>query len=496
MSKSNFFVKYLKNINISINSLLEKNLNKLNLKNFRYIIKNNKIILTFVAVLILFLSYLSLPTFYNQNEISTELKKKLLNKFNLEFIFIEGLKYNLFPTPHFTSKKSIIKYENDKISEIKNLKIEISLENFFSLNNIEIKDLIIKNANFNLNKKNYQFFLNLMKKKFEGNNLKIKNSNIFFRNIDKEVMFINKISNMRYFFDEKEKKNKIISKNVIFNLPYEIEFSQNINEKKTLTKINLKHPKISIENELDYNQDTKTGKALVIINKSQNFLDYKLDKTVFEFKYFNKLDKEKFLFEGLFNLKPFYSLLNGKTRELNVTNLFDINSFIIQVLKTEILNNKNIDFKININADNIYPYINFTKLNFISKIEEGLIDFDGSEINFKNFAQIKLTDSLILIKNGELFLDGKLQILIQDYYEIYKYLLTPKNFRNKLNKIDLNFSYNFDQKTINLSDIKIDNKFNYKISEILKNIVFKENKLQNKIYLKNLLNEAIKSYSG
>ena len=295
---------------------------------------------------------------------------------------------------------------------------------------------------------------------------------------------------------KKKKKNKIISKNVIFNLPYEIEFSQNINEKKTLTKINLKHPKISIENELDYNQDAKTGKALVIINKSQNFLDYKLDKTVFEFKYFNKLDKEKFLFEGLFNLKPFYSLLNGKTRELNVTNLFDINSFIIQVLKTEILNNKNIDFKININADNIYPYINFTKLNFISKIEEGLIDFDGSEINFKNFAQIKLTDSLILIKNGELFLDGKLQILIQDYYEIYKYLLTPKNFRNKLNKIDLNFSYNFDQKTINLSDIKIDNKFNYKISEILKNIVFKENKLQNKIYLKNLLNEAIKSYSG
>ena len=158
MSKSNFFVKYLKNINISINNLLEKNLNKLNLKNLRYLIKNNKIILTFVAVLILFLSYLSLPTFYNKNEISIELKKKLLNKFNLEFIFSEGLKYNLFPIPHFTSNKSIIKYENEQISEIKSLKIEISLENFFSLKNIEIKDLIIKNANFNLNKKNYQFF--------------------------------------------------------------------------------------------------------------------------------------------------------------------------------------------------------------------------------------------------------------------------------------------------------------------------------------------------
>ena len=113
-----------------------------------------------------------------------------------------------------------------------------------------------------------------------------------------------------------------------------------------------------------------------------------------------------------------------------------------------------------------------------------------------NFAQIKLTDSLILIKNGELFLDGKLQISIKNSPEIYKFLLTPKNYRNKINKIDLNFSYNFDQRVANLSDIKIDDKFNYKISQILKKIFLKENKLQNKIYLKNLLNDAIKSYAG
>ena len=40
MSKSNFFVKYLKNINISINSLLEKNLNKLNSENLNNLLKN------------------------------------------------------------------------------------------------------------------------------------------------------------------------------------------------------------------------------------------------------------------------------------------------------------------------------------------------------------------------------------------------------------------------------------------------------------------------
>ena len=67
MSKTNFFFKIIKNINKSINSLLEKNLNKLKVKNFIKLAKSNKIFLTIVAVIILFLSYLSIPNIYNQN---------------------------------------------------------------------------------------------------------------------------------------------------------------------------------------------------------------------------------------------------------------------------------------------------------------------------------------------------------------------------------------------------------------------------------------------
>ena len=63
MSKSNHLFKYLNNINKSINSLLEKNLNKLKFNNLIYLAKNNKIILTFVAVFIIFTSYLLIPSF-------------------------------------------------------------------------------------------------------------------------------------------------------------------------------------------------------------------------------------------------------------------------------------------------------------------------------------------------------------------------------------------------------------------------------------------------
>ena len=85
MSKTNSFEKYLKNISNFINNLLEKNLNKLNSKNLSYLFKNNKIILTFVALFVIFISYLLLPTFYNQNDVSKKLENELQSKFNLNF---------------------------------------------------------------------------------------------------------------------------------------------------------------------------------------------------------------------------------------------------------------------------------------------------------------------------------------------------------------------------------------------------------------------------
>ena len=74
MSKRNSFEKYLKNISVSINNLLEKNLNRLNFNNLRILLINNKIIITIVAFIVLFISYLLLPTFYNQSDISKELR--------------------------------------------------------------------------------------------------------------------------------------------------------------------------------------------------------------------------------------------------------------------------------------------------------------------------------------------------------------------------------------------------------------------------------------
>ncbi len=496
MNKSNFFAKYLNSFNKFINSLLEKNLNKLNFSILRNLSKNNKIILTFVAVIVVFISYLLIPTFYKQSELSTELKAQLKDNYKLNFNKLGNLNYNIFPRPHFTIFESIIKNNEKEISKVKSLKIYVSIENLFSLKNLEIKKVIVENANFNLNNQNYNYFINILKNDFTNRNLTIKNSNVFYRNNDNEVLFINKILDMEYYYDYKKSQNISYSKNELFNLPYSIELINDDEQNIFFSRLNFNFAKFQIENVLNYNDDPKIGESQFILNKNKSTLKYTTTKNFFEFNLYDKLEDPTFLYEGKFNFFPFYSIFKGNTKKLNLNYFFDTNSILVQLLKTQMLNNKNIDFELKINAKNIFNNFYFKEFIINSKIQDGLIDIDNTSFKWKDFVDFNLTESLIYVKNGELVLDGKLSINIKNYDEIYKYLLTPRNYRNKLKKIDLNFTYNFDQKIANLSDIKIDSKIDLNVNKILNNVFLKKDNLQNKIYLKNLLNNAIKNYAG
>jgi hypothetical protein len=437
-----------------------------------------------------------LPTFYNKNDITKELKNQLQSKFDLNFNLSKNIKYNLFPKPHFVISDSKILKNEKELSKISKLKVFISFHDLFSLKNIEVRDLILENANFDLNTNNYKFLVELLNRSFQDGDIIINNSNVFFKNIEDEVLFISKISKMKYYFDSKELKNIFYSENEIFNIPFSIESFFSEDKKKILSKININLLKLNIENELIFENDKKVGKSKFNLNKTKRLVDYKVEKNSFDFHIFDKIDQPTISYKGNFNFKPFYANLNGKSVEINLNYLFGYNAIIAQLLKTEIFNHKNIDFKLSINAENVYNNNNFKNIKLNSKIQDGLIDTDNTKFEWRNFANFELYESLIFVKNGELVLDGKLKINVKDYNEIYKFLLTPKNYRNKIDQIELSFTYNFDQKIAALKDIKIDNKINQNINEILNNVILKKDDLQNKIYFKNLLNEAIKSYAG
>ena len=116
-------------------------------------------------------------------------------------------------------------------------------------------------------------------------------------------------------------------------------------------------------------------------------------------------------------------------------------------------------------------------------------------MTWKNNIDFEFLNSLIFVKEGKLILDSNIEININNTKELYKFLLTPKNLRKKISKVNVNFTYLFDENNIKVKDIRIDGKTlesNYTFGDI----ILKENNLKNKIYFKNLLNELIKNYVG
>ena len=497
MSKKNYFVTFLQKFNLSINSLLEKYLNKLKFINLSKIALSNKVLLIFVAVIIFFTSYLSIPHIYNKIEIKTELENQLLSKFNLNFNFSKDIDYNFFPTPHFIIEDSSIFENQFEISDVKKLYIFISLNNLFSLKNIVIKDVLLEDANFSLNKKNSNFFIKLLDNNFLESSFSIKNSNIFFRNteVEEDVLFINKILDMRYYYDSKELKNIVTSKNEIFNIPYYFTTYKN-EEKKIFSKINLNFLKLQIENVLDYSNKKKKGSTNFIYNKNKSKVTYELNKNIFVFNYYDKLSDPNFFYEGKINFNPFFSIFKGKTDKLDLSNLFDPDLIFVQLIKTEIFNSKNLNIDLSINSNQIAKYHSFINFFLNSKIKEGLIDIDKTKFSWNNYADFEILDSLLYVNQNNLILDGKLLINVKNYSEIYKFLQISKNLRPELKKIEFDFNYNFDEMVISSNNIKINDKNNLIVNDVLKKIMFNKDKLQNKIYIKNLMKKAIKAYVG
>ena len=496
MSKHNNFVKFFKKVNLSINSLLEKYLNKLKFKNLSNIARSNKAFLTFVAFTILFLSYLSIPHIYNKSEIKKELTRQLLDKFNINFIFSKNFNYKFFPRPQFTIENSSIIDNQVEISDIKKLTIYISLDKLFSFKNINIKDVILENANFNFDKKNYDFFFKLLDNNFLENGFKIKNSNIFYRNSENEVLFINKIVKMNYFYDMNNLNNIIFSENEIFNIPYSYELINDKIKNKVFSKLNLSFLKLQIENEINYKDDIIKGNSNLIYNQIRSKATYQLNKNYFSFNYFDQSKNPKFVYEGEINFNPFYSVFKGDTDKINLSYLFKSNSFFTQLFKTEILNNKNLNIDLIINSKKISQFNNFINVLLNFKIQEGLIDIDNTKFSWDKYVDFKISDSLLYLNNNNLILDGKLEANIKNDKEIYKFLQISKNLRPKINKFEFYFNYNFDQQIIDLNTIKVNDKISEKINNNLEKIILKKNKLQNKIYFKNIMKKAIEAYVG
>ena len=497
MNIHNNFVKILDKLNSFINSQLKKNLNKLN-----FLFEKDKLLAFFtikrififnLVLFVSFISYLSVPHLYNNIKLVSNINNQLSKNLNLDLNLPNNYSYHLFPRPNFKFKAGSFLKQIDSSGE---MKVNISPKHLLFPSKIEITDIIFNESNFNLNKSNYNFFSKLLNSNFSNFTLKIKNSNIFYKNNENDVLFINKINELKYFYDIKNSENVLLSKNEIFNIPYEVRITDNTIDKKIFTIINLDFINLQLKNSFYYSSAKKNGLIKITHNKNKSEGNYNFEKNLFNFNYFDKSKSQNYKYNGFINLKPFFSELVGELDEINTGIFLDSNSILIQLLKTEILNNKNLNMDIKIIAKQITSFRDLVKLALKVKMSDALVDINETSFSLKNYADIKISDSLIFTDDHNLILDALISINIKDINEIYKIFQTPLKNRKKIKKIEFNLTYNFDQQTANLHTIKIDDVINKNVNEILNQLIFKDNRLQNRIYIKNLANKAIKGYSG
>ena len=496
MSRHNLLNKKIKKQILSINDLFENIFNKLKYfkSNYKKILlnKNNRVFLFVGILVILTLSYLSLPSFYNKETVRSEIKNQLLKNYNIELKLENEINYSFFPSPHFFIRNPIIVREKKEIGKTKNLRVFIDGGNLLAINEINIKNLVFEKTDFNIYLEDFVFFENLLKTEPNDNSISFKKSNIFFNNTDDETLFINKILNSKFYYDSKNLQNVLDSKNEVFNVPFKITLRNDKFNKEFLTKFDSNKIRLNIENIIDYENKSKKGiMDILFINKTTT-LEYELDQNSLDFFSFNNKNS----YRGTIDFKPFYFAAEFNYEGLSTKNLFDENFIFIDLINSELLNNKNFSANLDVNIKNITNVNELNDLRLKIFIEDGNINFSNSKIQWKDNLEIILDESLLLINNDGANLVGTTIFNFNDVNTFYTSFQILKKNRKKMKQMQLDYVYNFNTKSITFENPRVDGKQNQKLDEFLNIFNSEQDRIFNKITFKNFMNNFFNAYAG
>ena len=494
MRKQNLSFKQIGKQILSINTLIESYFNKLrqfilNLKKFKFN-KNNRVFLGLVAIVFLTLIYFLIPSAYNKNLIQAEIENQIFQKYQINIKFNNKLNYNLFPKPNFSSKNLSILNNEKEIGIVKNFKIFISFKNFFKINQIQTLDLIFDKTDFNIKKNDLGFFVNLMKIEPSKNKIIITKSNIFFRNKNDEVLFINQIKNSSFYFDIQNLKNVLSSKNKVFNVPYKFLIKNDKLNKELEIKLDSNKLVLKIENKTNYSNQEKEGTLKITFKNRNNLFNYEIKENSLNF---NLKDTNK-IYSGLLEFKPFYLESDLIYQALNLKDF--VNPILIEIFKSQIFNNQNLNANINFKVKNIYDFDRFSNLSLKLKVEQGIMTFSNSKVKWKDNLDLSFEDTLLNFEDDKISLNGKMTVNINDKDDFYKSFQINKELRKDLKKIEFDFNFDFNESKVYFDNLRFDNKTNENLEKFITKFNSNDGKFFNKITFKTFINKIIQAYFG
>ncbi len=493
MLKKNLFKKKAYKSLLSISKIIESFFNflkenffdrKKGSKNFKTFDK--KIFLTIVAIFFTTAIYLLIPAFYDKNQVKEQLENQISDQYNLEVRFEQPIKYGLLPKPHFYSKNVIISQGTNSIAESKKFRVFISIKNLFSLNNIVIGNLIFNKTDFKINKSNFNFFINLLNKNKSNQDINFLNTKVFYLDQSDDIIFLTNIKNLNYFYQD-DILQRLESKLDIFNIPINLDIDHDVTKKRIFSELKSYPLRLNLKNNIFYNKKLINGLLdLSIINQSKS-INYTLENNSLEFK--SNDDQIK----GKIFIKPFFLSSSIDLFEIDIKKIFHDNSILINILKSEILNSKNLNGEIFFNANGLKG-INFLKdIKFTILFEEGEIFIQNLKVIFKNSVILNLSNTQLIIDNNKIDFAGYISFDFTDIDNFYAHYQVGKKYRKDLKKINLGFLFNFNERLLEIDNLRIDGESSKTLNEFEKKFNSEKDNILNKIVFRNLIKDFFRN---
>ena len=107
------------------------------------------------------------------------------------------------------------------------------------------------------------------------------------------------------------------------------------------------------------------------------------------------------------DFKPFFLKANLFYDGISTKNLLNPDSFLIDLIKSEVLNNENLNIDVNLNVEDITNLNELNDLYVNIGLDQGEITLSKSKVMWKNNLEISLKQGLVNYDKDEISLVGK-----------------------------------------------------------------------------------------
>ena len=333
---------------------------------------------------------------------------------------------------------------------------------------------------------------------FSNKEIKINNSNIFFKNNLDEIVSIVKVNKAFIFFDNEKLLNLFNLKGATFGVPFIIDLKIKndsvVNKKMTFE---AKHLKLNIFNEsITKDNAPNTGNNIISFSKSKIKTIYTKQEKSITFKSNDaRLNNHKIDYNGKLSINPFDLDLVINLNDYKISQLLYLNPIFEEFIKSELLFNKNLNLNTSIFAKTnaIGEIFHNAKINF--NIVNGEPNLDNTILVNDKIGLLELSNSSLFFRNGKLTLNTDILITIEDSKYLFSFLNTNKRSRKEIKNILVNLDYDFLSNQIKFNNVKVDNN---EVSNQFLNVIedFNNNESNNMIKSRRLLNKLFDIYAG